>query len=118
MAADLTPLYYVSATAASIVGVLGGARSYYARQRKRWTDEGARAQRNTEALERNTEAAAANTAAIGKLAAKLDSFATEARERLNDHGARLNDHGIRLGRLEDVIEAPMRVRRPHRPADE
>ena len=94
MAADLTPLYYVSGTAASIGAVLGGARSYYSRQRKRWTDEGARSQRNAEALEGNTEAAHANTAAITRLADKLDAFAEETRNELRAHTARIE-------RLED-----------------
>lgn len=95
MAADLTPLYYVTGTAASLAAVLGGMRSFYSRQRKRWTDEGARSQRNNEALENNTEAAKANTAAIGKLATKLDTFSQETRAELRDHSAR-------IGRLEDL----------------
>lgn len=101
---DLVPVSYISGTAASIVVVLGGVRSYNARQRKRWTDEGARVQRNNEALDANTKAAAANTAAIGELMRKLDSFAQEVR-------AELSGHDSRLARIEDVIEGPLRTRR-------
>lgn len=102
--ADPTAAYYISGTALSIVGVLGGARSYYARQRKRWTEEGAQGQKNTEALERNTEEARKNTVAIGTLTDKLDRFADETRRELNGHD-------IRIGRLEDVTEGPLHTRR-------
>jgi hypothetical protein len=106
MPADLTPIYYVSGTLASIGVVLGGARSYYARQRKRWTDEGARAARNAEALEANTRAAAANTDAIGRLTEKLDRFADETRQTLHNHDSR-------IGRLEDLAENQLgRTARP------
>ena len=108
MPADLTPIYYVSGTLASIGVVLGGARSYYARQRKRWTEEGARAARNTEALESNTKAAAANTDAIGRLTGKLDRFADETRTTLHSHDSR-------IGRLEDL--ADNQLGRPNRPRD-
>ena len=108
MPADLTPIYYVTGTAASIAAVLGGARSYYSRQRKRWTDEGARSQRNAEALEANTRAAAANTDAISRLTAKLDRFADETRETLRSHDNR-------IGRLEDM--ADNQLGRPNRPRD-
>ena len=104
MAADLIPVYYVTGTAASIAVVIGGARSYYARQRRKWTDEGAAAQKNTEALERNTEAATANTRAIGELGTKFDRFADETRKQINGHN-------VRISRIEDVIEGPMRTRK-------
>ena len=97
-------VYLVSGTAASVMGVLLGARSFYARQKKRWTDEGASAQRNTLALEDNTRAAAQNTQAIGVLTVKLDTFATETRDRLGGHD-------LRIGHLEDVVEGSMRTRR-------
>jgi hypothetical protein len=97
-------VYLIAGTAASVMGVLTGARSFYVRQKKRWTDEGARGQRNTKALEDNTRAAAENTQAIGALTIKLDTFATETRDRLSGHD-------LRIGRLEDVIEGPMRTRR-------
>jgi hypothetical protein len=102
--ADPTAAYYISGTALSIVGVLGGARSYYARQRKRWTEEGAQGQKNTEALDANTKAAAANTSAVAQLTTKLDKFADDTRRELAEHH-------IRIGRLEDVVEAPMGTRR-------
>ena len=109
MAADLTPIYYVTGTAASIAMVLGGARSYYSRQRKRWTDEGTRVQRNAEALEANTRAAAENTSAIGRLTAKLDQFAMETRETLHSHDTR-------IGRLEDLADSQAgRTGRMHGP---
>jgi hypothetical protein len=97
MPADLTPAYYISGTLASIGVVLGGARSYYSRQRKRWTDEGAQRQRNAEALEANTKAASANTDAIGRLTGKLDKFADETRQTLRSHDSR-------IGRLEDLAD--------------
>jgi hypothetical protein len=105
MGADLTPVSYIAGTAASITAVLAGARSYYARQRKRWTDEGARAEASTQALEANTRAAAANTAALADLGRKLGEFTDETRRELNGHDQR-------IGRLEDVAERPMHVRRP------
>jgi hypothetical protein len=109
MPADLTPLYYVSGTAASIAAVLGGARSYYSRQRKRWTDEGAASQRNAEALDANTRAASANTDAISRLTAKLDRFADETRETLRTHDSR-------IGRLEDLADNQLgRLSRPRDP---
>jgi hypothetical protein len=97
MPVDLTPAYYISGTLASIGVVLGGARSYYARQRKRWTDEGGRAQRNTEALESNTRAAGANTDAISRMTEKLEAFADETRRTLRSHDTR-------IGRLEDFAD--------------
>ena len=110
MPADLTPIYYVTGTVASIAAVLGGARSYYSRQRKRWTDEGVRSQRNAEALDANTEAAAKNTDAMGRLTDKLDRFADETR-------ASLHSHDIRIGRLEDLAEnQPGGLVRPRRRA--
>lgn len=109
--ADLTPIYYVTGTVASIAGVLGGARSYYSRQRKRWTEEGASAQKNAEAVERNTKAAQDNTTAVRELSGKLDRFAEETRRELNNHRLELNNHGGRLERIEDVIEAPLHTRR-------
>ena len=111
MAADPTPaVYYVTGTLASIGAVLAGARSYYSRQRKRWTDEGARAQRNTEALESNTKAASANTDAIGRLTLKLEQFAEETRQTLRSHDSR-------IGRLEDLADNQLdRTRRPRDPA--
>ncbi len=102
--ADLTPVYYITGTLASIAGVLGGARSYYSRQRKRWTEEGAAAQRNAAAVERNTQAAEANTSAVRELSGKLDRVAEETRHELAIHRDR-------LARIEDVIEGPMRTRR-------
>lgn len=108
---DLTPLSYITGTIASIAGVLAGAYSYYSRQRKRWTDEGARAQKNAEAVERNTEAAQANTNAVRELSGKLDRFAEETRRELSNHHLELDDHQRRIARIEDVIEAPMRTRR-------
>jgi hypothetical protein len=108
MPADLTPVYYISGTLASIGVVLGGARSYYARQRQRWTDEGARSARNAEALDANTRAAGANTDAISRLTAKLDRFADETRETLHSHDSR-------IGRLEDL--ADNQLGRPNRPRD-
>ena len=66
-------------------GCLGGARSYYSRQRKRWTEEGAAAQKNSEAVERNTRAAEDNTTAVRELSGKLDRFAEETRRELNNH---------------------------------
>jgi hypothetical protein len=95
MGGDLVPVYYITGTAASIAAVLGGARAYYSRQRKRWTDEGARVQRSTEALDSNTDAARANTDAIQKLSARIDTFAEETRRQLNGHD-------MRLQRLEDL----------------
>lgn len=110
MPVDLTPAYYVSGTLASIGVVLGGARSYYSRQRKRWTDEGARAARNAEALEANTRAAGANTDAIGRLTGKLDRFADETRETLHHHDSR-------IGRLEDLADNQLgRLTRPRDPS--
>ena len=109
--ADLTPVYYITGTLASIAGVLGGARSYYSRQRKRWTDEGAQAQKNSEAVERNTQAARDNTNAVRELSGKLDRFAEETRRELSNHHLELDDHQRRLLRIEDVIEGPMRTRR-------
>jgi len=109
MPADLTPAYYVSGTLASIAVVLGGARSYYGRQRKRWTDEGARSQRNAEALEANTRAAGANTDAISRLTEKLDRFADETRQTLHSHDSR-------IGRLEDMADNQLgRLSRPREP---
>ena len=110
MAADPTPaVYYVTGTLASIGVVLGGARSYYNRQRKRWTDEGARSARNAEALEANTRAAGANTTAIGKLTDKLEQFAEETRQTLRAHDSR-------IGRLEDLADNQLdRTRRPRDP---
>jgi hypothetical protein len=109
--ADPTALYYMSGTAASIAAVLVGARSYYARQRQRWTDEGAQGAKNTAALNANTAEAAKNTAAIGVLTAKLDAFAMETREKLSSHEVRIGGHDVRIGRLEDITEAPLRPRR-------
>lgn len=109
--ADLTPIYYVTGTVASIAGVLGGARSYYSRQRKRWTEEGASAQKNAEAVERNTKAAQDNTTAVRELSGKLDRFAEETRRELNNHRLELNNHGGLWERIEDVIEAPLHTRR-------
>lgn len=104
MASDLLPISYVAGTAASITVVLGAARAYYARQRKKWTQEGAAAQRNTEALDRNAEALKANTRAIAALGEDLDHFADEVREELNGHN-------VRLGRVEDIVERPIRTRK-------
>lgn len=92
MAADLTPVYYIAATAASIGAVLGGARSYYARQRARWTDEGARATRQADVTEANTKAAKENTVAIKE----LTTFVDETRHTLLSHDGR-------IGRLEDIV---------------
>jgi hypothetical protein len=111
MSSDLIPLYYVSGTAVSIVGVVTGVRAIYSRQRKRWTDEGVQRQKSSDALERNTEAAEANTTAVRELSTKLDRFAEETRRELNNHHVVLNDHRSRLERIEDVIEAPLRTRR-------
>jgi hypothetical protein len=109
MPADLTPLYYISGTGASLAAVIGGARSYYTRQHKRWTDEGARAQRNAEALDSNTRAATANTDAISRLTTKLDQFADETR-------ASLHSHDLRIGRLEDMADNQLgRLTRPRDP---
>ncbi len=104
MPADLTPVYYVTGTLASIAGVLGGARSYYSRQRKRWTEEGAAAEKNAKAVQDNTRAAEDNTNAVRELSGKLDRFAEETRRELDNHRGRLE-------RIEDVIEGPMRTRR-------
>jgi hypothetical protein len=109
--ADLTPISYVAGTLASIAGVLGGAAAYYSRQRKRWTDEGATAQKNTEAIQRNTDAAQDNTSAVRELSGKFDRFAEETRRELSNHHLELDDHQRRLARIEDVIEGPMRTRR-------
>ena len=110
MPADLTPIYYISGTLASIGVVLGGARSYYSRQRRRWTDEGARSQRNAEALDANTRAAAANTDAVSRLTGKLDRFADETRETLHHHDSR-------IGRLEDLADNQLgRLTRPRDPS--
>ena len=102
---DLIPLYYLSATAASLVAAFLGAKSYNTRQRKKWVEEGASAQKNTEALEANTAAASANTTAISNLVAKLADFADETRRELSNHH-------VRIERLEDLVEAPLRTRRP------
>lgn len=111
MPTDLTPAYYITGTIASIAGVLGGTRSYYLRQRKRWTEEGASAQKNAEAVERNTSAAEANTEAVRELSTKLDRFAEETRRELNNHRVELSSQNGRLSHIEDVIEAPLRTRR-------
>ena len=111
MAADLVPLYYLSATAASLTAVLAGARSYNTKQRRKWQEEGASAQRNTEALEANTKAAGDNTAAITLLAQKLDGFAEETRRELSDHNGRLITHAEEIRHLKDLVEAPLRTRR-------
>ena len=108
---DLTPISYIAGTLASITGVLGGAAAYYSRQRKRWTEEGAQAQKNAEAVERNTEAAERNTSAVRELSGKLDRFTEETRRELNNHHLELNNHRDRLQRIEDVIEGPLRTRR-------
>lgn len=108
MGADLTPVYLVTGTAASVVAVLAGARSYARGQRKRWTDEGVQHQRNAEALEKNTEANRANTSAIEKLANKLEAFATETRRELTAHDGRIGFTERRLGHLEDLVEGNMR----------
>ena len=108
---DLTPISYVAGTIASIGGVLGGARSYYCRQRKRWTEEGAAAQKHAAALKRNTEAAEDNTTAVKELSGKLDRFAEETRLELDNHHLELDNHAGRLARIEDVIEAPLHTRR-------
>ena len=104
MAADLTPVYYVVGTAASITGILASGRSLYVKQKRRWTDEGAAASAHNNALKANTDAATKNTQAIAALTTKLDTFATEVRGELNGHQRRID-------RIEDVIEAPMRTRR-------
>ena len=105
---DLIPVYYLSATAASLVAAFAGAKSYNTRQRKKWVEEGAAAQKNTEALHANTAAAAANTTAISHLMDKLGDFADETRRELSNHH-------VRIERLEDLVEAPLRTRRT-RPA--
>jgi hypothetical protein len=104
VSADLTPLYYVTGTAGSIVLVLSSARSYYARQKKRWTDEGAQSTRNTEAIESNTRAATANTAQLAALGEKLAEQSAETRAQFARHETRIN-------RLEDMTEVGLRVRR-------
>src|SRR5580693_1181455 len=111
MSTDLIPAYYITGTIASIAGVLGGARAYYSRQRKRWTEEGAQAQKNSEAVERNTKAAQDNTSAMRELSSKLDRFSEETRRELNNHHLELDDHQRRIARIEDVIEAPLHTRR-------
>lgn len=103
MAADLTPVYYVCSTAAALGAVLGGARSYYSRQRSRWTDEGARATRQADAMDANTKAASANTQAVTTLTDRLAQFAEETR-------AQLRSHDGRIGRLEDLAERGMKPR--------
>jgi hypothetical protein len=107
MAADLTPLYYITGTGASIAAVLGGARSYYQRQRKRWTSEGAQQERHAKALEANTRASERNTATIERLGTKLDGFIDEARRELLNHTSR-------IGHLEDLVENNFR-QQPRRP---
>jgi len=106
MAGDLIPLYYITGTAGAIVAVMSGARSYYARQKKRWTDEGARSVRMTEAIESNTKAAEQNTAKLGELGDKLQVFAEETRSQFRVHDTRIN-------RLEDLADGgfPTRQRR-------
>ena len=46
-----------------------------------------------------------------KLSSKLDRFTEETRRELNNHHVELNSHAERLGRIEDIIEGPMRTRR-------
>jgi hypothetical protein len=108
MATDLTPVYYITATAASIGAVLGGARSYYSRQRSRWTDEGARATRQADAMEANTRGLAMVAAELKTISAKLDGFAEETRKEMRHLGGRLS-------RLEDIAgggDQPHRSRWP------
>jgi hypothetical protein len=103
VAGDLVPVYYLSGTAASLTAVLLGARSYNTRQRKKWIDEGAAAQEQTNALKANTQACAANTAAISQLAAKLDGFAEETRRELSNHNGQLITHREEIGRLRELV---------------
>ncbi len=111
MSGDLVPVYYICGIIGTIAGVLAGARAIYIRQKKRWTDEGAAAQKNAEAVDRNTEAAERNTTAVRELSAKLDRFAEETRRELTNHSVELTNHRDRLARIEDVIEGPLRTRR-------
>jgi hypothetical protein len=103
MAADLVPAYYVTGTFASIGIVLGGARSYYARQKKRWTEEGAGAARMAEAIEHNTKAAERNTASLDVIGRQLGEFIAETVRRFEKHESRLD-------RLEDLALPRRRVR--------
>lgn len=104
--ADLTPVYYIAGTLASLAGVAGGFRSYYNRQRSRWTDEGARATRQANAMDANTRAARENTEAIREQTRKLDQFAHETR-------LELRNHDTRIGRLEDMADSGVRGSYPH-----
>ena len=102
-APDYIPLYYLASTAAALTATVIGARSYSAKQRKRWTDEGVSAQKHTEALEANTRAASANTTAINALGTKLDGFAEETRKELTVHSAQLILHAQEIGRLKEIV---------------
>lgn len=101
MAADLVPAYYITGTLASLGVVLGGARSYYARQRKRWTEEGAGAARMAEAIEHNTRAADKNTASLDAIGKQLSDFIAETRHQFERHDSR-------LARLEDMSRRRVR----------
>jgi hypothetical protein len=103
MAADLVPAYYIAGTFGSVAAVIGGARSYYARQKKRWTEEGAGAARMAEAIESNTRAAEKLAAALDVIGKKLSDFIAEADRRFDRHESRLE-------RLEDIALPRRRVR--------
>jgi hypothetical protein len=95
MSADLVPAYYITGTLGSLAVVIGGARSYYARQKNRWTEEGAGAARMAEAIEHNTKAAERNTASLDVIGRQLGEFIAETVRRFERHESRLD-------RLEDL----------------
>lgn len=108
MSPGLVATSYVAATAASLTAVLGGARAYYSRQRKRWVQEGEDAKAHSDALKANTKASEANTKAVNDLAGKFDRFADEQRRHQTTQDSRLD----RLEEWRSGITAGFPIHRP------
>jgi uncharacterized protein HemX len=91
---EIITIVYVLTGISLILGFVVGTYKYVQRQKKKWTEEGITAQKQSQAMADNTRQMMLNTEAIDKLTSEFGKFAMSVREEMNGLG-------MRLGRLEN-----------------
>jgi hypothetical protein len=98
--ADLVPLYYLCGIGASVGGGVIGVRSYMARQRERWLDEGKKEANLADQLEQNSRGQQANTEAINGLRQELHTVNSTLLAFVEESRRRFENGDMRFSRIE------------------
>ena len=80
---------YILTGLSLIIGFAVGTYKYIQRQKKKWTDEGITAQKQSQAMTENTKMMEKNTDAIDRLSTEFSKFAMSVRTEMNGLGDRI-----------------------------